>query len=73
VAGREPRPPVFNPEVRFPEWRVGTWWQIQFRQRAMMAMHPNPGWTLPTNVIFEVVAEKRVDDTPCYQLRVPSP
>jgi hypothetical protein len=57
-------------EQRFPEWRLGTWWQIELRQRAMTEKTPNPGWTLPSRMTFEVIAKETVDDASCYRIRV---
>jgi len=62
-----------NPDARFPEWRPGAWWQIRVRQRAMAARVPDPGWTLPWHMLFEVMAEEAVEDIPCYHIRVTYP
>jgi hypothetical protein len=57
----------------YPEWREGTWWQIQVRQRAIAAEEKEVGWTQPFRLLFEVVGEEVFEDRPCYRLRVTYP
>jgi hypothetical protein len=62
-----------NPGKRHPEWREGTWWQIQVRQRAVAAMEEEVGWTQPFRLFFEVIREEVVEDRPCYRVQVTYP
>lgn len=73
VREREPEPGRFDESAEFPEWRLGTWWRLQIRQRASHAMVREPPWTPPTSVVFEVVAREEVDGEACYRLVVTYP
>lgn len=79
VAPIEPRRPVSRrvrgipTHTKSPEWRKGVWWRIQVQQRAIASGISDPGWTLPFNIVFEIVGEETIDDTPCYCVRVTYP
>jgi hypothetical protein len=62
-----------SPGNRYPEWREGTWWQIQVRQRAIAAEEKEVGWTQPFRLLFEVIREEMVENRPCYHVRVTYP
>lgn len=71
--GKEKRMNSGETGRRFPEWHEGTWWQIQVRQTAIAAMAPEPGWTLPLHMVFEIIGEEMVEDRACYRIRVTYP
>lgn len=61
------------PKIRFPQWRPGIWWQLELRQKMLESKTPDPGWSLPTRIVFEILSEETVETRPCYHLRVTYP
>ncbi len=46
-------------ELRYPEWRIGTSWVVDFRQRASWVMSSEVPWVGPFRMQFRVVGEDR--------------
>ena len=57
----------------FPEWKTGTWWELQVQQRLKVAVQPSPGLTLPTRMHFEVINETEYEGNPCHHVTVSYP
>ena len=73
LRAREPEQGGFDIDADLPEWRIGTWWRAEIRQRASHAMVAEPPWTPPTSVVFEVVEREEVDGQACFRLLLTYP
>lgn len=69
--------PVINNPIRvnpvFPEWKTGTWWDIDVQQYLQMNAAPLQAKSLSVKMHFEIVGEEQHQGKECYHVVIGYP
>jgi hypothetical protein len=69
--------PVIHTPVRvkpvYPEWKTGTWWEIDVQQDLQMNAAPYQARSLPVRMHFEIVGKEQQQGKECYHVVIVYP